>query len=356
MTTSAGKRPRLLLCVVVASVLLLPFVWFALGMSDDVIAFSGPTMGTKYTIRLVTDWQHSYKEKTQELVDTRLAEINKLMSTYDLESELSQFNHSGSTDWFPVSEETASVVEYALKVAEESRGAFDPTVGPLVNLWGFGPNGRRREPPSEDEIESARQSIGFQNLEVRLEPPALRKAIPNLQVDLSAIAKGYAADAIGHLLDKLGYESYMVEIGGEVVTSGTKPGGMPWRIGIEKPDSAGRDIEMVVEFTKTSKNRALATSGDYRNYFVHDGMRYSHTIDPRTGNPVTHDLATVTVLAESCMRADALATALLALGPRNGYDWAEKQEIITMLVSRKGDEYESLSTTGWQETVGAEIK
>jgi len=296
----------------------------------EIQEFSGPTMGTRYSVRAVAGEHIPSQDQTQEKIDALLAHINRLMSTYDPESELSRFNQSTSDDWFPVSPETAHVVQAALEIADASGGAFDPTVGPAVNLWGFGPDKKIREPPSDEAIASVLDQIGHQHLEVRMSPPALKKNIPELYVDLSAIAKGYAVDAVSDLLSDLGFTASMVEIGGEVRTRGTKPGGAAWRIGVEDPASDERKIYRVLELVDLS----LASSGDYRNYFELDGRRYSHTIDPRTARPVEHDLATVSVVANSAMEADALATTLMALGEQKGYDWCVEHEVAALLLVR----------------------
>lgn len=312
--------------------------------------FSAPTMGTSYSVSVIGGDQAD-AERWQILVDERLAEVNRRMSTYDPRSELSRFNASDSTEWFEVSSETASVVASALELASESGGAYDPTVGPLVNLWGFGPGKRRESPPSDAEIAAAKDSIGYGLVETRLDPPALRKSKPAVNLDLSSIAKGHGVDAIANLLSGQGVTSFMVEIGGEVRTRGAKPGGKPWRIGVEKvdesliPTGGGRRFHRVVELV----DRSMATSGDYRNFFEHGGRRYSHTIDPTTGQPVTHDLATVTVVAETCREADGLATVLLVLGPQAGYDWAVERGIAALLVSRgEDDQYLEKTTPAWE--------
>lgn len=300
-------------------------------------SLSGPTMGTRYAVSIVGG-EEAAAERLKGAIDKRLALLNRRMSTYDAESELSRFNTSESDDWFDVSKETAIVTAYALALANDTKGAYDPTVGPLVNLWGFGPEGRGRI-PSEESLAAASEAVGHTKVEARITPPALRKDAPDVALDLSSVAKGYGVDAVCQVLDEAGVSAFMVEIGGEVRTKGTKPGGSPWRIGVEKADeplrsaNGGKRLQRVVELT----DRALATSGDYRNYFEQDGVRYSHTIDPRTGRPVTHRLATVTVLADNCMTADAQATALLVLGPEAGYDWAKERQVAALFVTRSAD-------------------
>lgn len=309
-------------------------------------SFSGPTMGTRYSIRY---FGGPSVAKLQPQVDALLAQINKDMSTYDPESELSRFNQYERDDWFAVSAETAKVVEYALHVAEDSGGKFDPTVGPAVNLWGFGPEGRRIEPPSEAQVNAALARIGYQHVTVRKSPPALRKAIPDVYLDLSAVAKGYAVDAVSELLVKQGAVSSMIEIGGEVRTRGRKAGEEPWKIGIEQPDEWGRSIRRIVQL----EDGALATSGDYRNFFVQDGVRYSHTIDPATGRPVQHHVATVSVVADTCMEADALATTLLVMGADAGYDWGEDRHLSALfLIRHDDDQFEERATSAFARRFG----
>ena len=300
----------------------------------DILSIDGPTMGTQFSVKFVSVFNKPLQSEIGPQITELLKDINRQMSTYDPDSELSRFNQYGGVDWFAVSPETARVVDYALKVANETDGAFDPTVGPAVNLWGFGPEGRRRKSPSEEEIETALKRIGYQHVEARLDPPALRKDIPDVYLDLSAVAKGYAVDAVTELLAEEGIKSSMVEIGGEVRTQGEKPGGNHWKIGIEPPYESGRVVRQVLEM----EDAALATSGDYRNFFEQDGVRYSHTIDPKTGRPVQHQVTTVSVLADTCMEADALATALLVMGEEKGYDWCGEHEVAALFLTRTADD------------------
>ncbi|QDU90013.1 Thiamine biosynthesis lipoprotein ApbE precursor [Pirellulimonas nuda] len=346
MTPSAfiGVHPRLFLACVVC---------FTLGCDGffraEVYKLSGPTMGTRYNVSVVlpADGNAAEVARLQSLVDGLLKTVNDQMSTYQADSELSRFNAQQGTDWFEVSPETAAVVQLALEVAEQTQGAFDPTVGPVVNLWGFGPDGRRDAPPTDAQIAAALARVGYRKVEARSEPPALKKSAPDVYLDLSAIAKGYGSDAVSELLLGEGVGSSMVEIGGEVRTRGAKPDGSPWRIGVEKPDSEGRTVEAVVEL----RDGALATSGDYRNFFEEGGKRYSHTIDPKTGRPVTHTLATVSVRTPTCAEADALATGLLVMGPRAGYDWCEQNEVAALFIERTDEGFRERATTAWTAAI-----
>jgi len=290
--------------------------------------FSGLTMGTSWNVKVV-DLPATINQSTvDDSINTTLTAISRSMSTYDAESELSRFNSSSSTDWFAASDELVEVLGAANEVSKLTGGAFDVTVGPLVNLWGFGPQGARSEVPAGTDIESARASIGYTNIEVRQVPAAIRKQLPGLYIDLSSIAKGYAVDRIAGLLEQQGVENYLVEIGGELRGKGHNERATSWRVGIERPSATDRSVYAAIEID----GAGLATSGGYRNYFEQDGRRYSHTINPVTGRPVTHRLASVTVVTASAMRADALATALMVLGPEDGYALAEREGIAAFFI------------------------
>ena len=300
-------------------------------------------MGTVYNVRVVGSAAGSNVAALQQQVDLRLAAINRQMSTYLPDSEISRFNCYAGDDWFAVSAETARVVAAGLEVSRDTQGAFDVTVGPLVNLWGFGPAGRAREPPTDEAIAECQARVGYTRLEVRQEPPALRKRQADVYVDLSAIAKGFAVDEVAKLLDRHAVRSYLVEIGGEVRTRGRKPDGGGWRIGIERPVAGVRQLDCVVELD----DRALATSGDYRNFFERQGRRYSHEIDPRTGRPVDHGLISVSVLADDCLTADAWATALLVLGPDAALTTARQLGLEVLCMVRSGDGWTEQATPGF---------
>jgi thiamine biosynthesis lipoprotein len=239
------------------------------------------------------------------------------------------------------------VVEEAQRVARLSEGAFDITVGPLVDLWGFGPSGATEE-PSEERLAELVAIMGYEQITVDPVNGTLRKAVPECRIDLSAIAKGFAVDEVAAALDREGFSSYMVEIGGEVRTRGRKASGEEWLIGIERPDADGRAVYTAIQLT----DLALATSGDYHNFIVRDGVRISHTIDPRTGRPIAHDLASASVIHSSCMTADALATALEVLGPEEGFALAQRQQIPALFLIRKGEMvFEEKSTDVWTALV-----
>ncbi len=339
MYLSTARRSLTIAALFVGWLVSLPDASTAQSPADSIVELRGQTMGTTYMVKLF-DPPSNLGVSMNEVVDAELRRVNDQMSTYLKSSEISRFNQSDSTNWFDVSPQTASVVEYAIEVARKTDGAFDPTVGPLVNLWSFGPETRNLTVPSDAQIETTRKQIGFQYLEVRRVPPAIRKSIAGIQIDLSAIAKGHGVDRIVDLLSELGAKNVFVEIGGEVRVLGDKAGA-PWMVGIQRPDSELNALLV----RRPLREAAMATSGDYRNRFEVDGQYFSHTIDPRAGRPVTHELASVTVIASNCMQADAWATAINVLGPNAGLQAAKDHGLDVLLVSRNGDSF-TLEGTG----------
>ena len=311
-------------------------LWSALvACGDQRIAeyqLSGSTMGTQFSVVVVTNLAFD-QQHLQTQIHAALEDIEQRMSTYRDNSELSAFNQSTSTDWVPVSKELCGAIDEAIGFGELSDGAFDITVGPLVNLWGFGPDASRNEPPSDEAIDEARAKIGQNYLHADCDIPAIRKDHADLYIDLSAYAKGLAADDIAAVLDENSMSNYLVEIGGDLRARGHNARMERWRVAIEKPDRPGSAVEKIIHISDLS----VATSGDYRNFFEFEGQRYSHTIDPRSGRPVAHDLASVTVLGDSAAFADAMATALMVLGPEAGLAFAEREGIAADLLLRNGD-------------------
>ncbi|HFC93215.1 MAG TPA: FAD:protein FMN transferase [Leucothrix mucor] len=289
-------------------------------------------MGTQYHIRLPVTSSINDAPRWKQLqydIDALLLAINKEMSPYIEDSSISRFNQAKNTNWFPISREFLSVINTAQSVSLDSQGAFDITVMPLVNLWGFGTL-NKTSIPSQQQIEYSLNQIGYQSLQTRQQPAAIRKQKPELSIDLSAIAKGYAVDAIGILLEKRGIKRYLVEIGGEIRVRGKNKQNQAWRIAIEKPTTLARSVQQGVLL----KDGAIATSGDYRNYYEKEGKRYSHTINPKTGYPITHKLASVTVLNKSAMVADAQATAIMVLGEKQGKVYALQQGLMVYMIIR----------------------
>ena len=299
-------------------------------------------MGTTFSVTVVGEpLVVDATERLGAAIDELLASLDAKMSTYDSTSEVSRFNAFPSSDWFQVSPETATVFRRAREVSEVTSGAFDVTVGPLVDAWGFGPAGPQPTPPSDADIARLLMLVGFTQIEIDETIPAIRKTHIGVESDLSAVAKGYAVDRVADLLDTGGHDAYLIEIGGEIRTRGRRSGGQPWRVGIEQPVDGPSSLQRVIELGDAS----LATSGDYRNYIERDGVRLSHTIDPRTGRPVTHALASVSVIDALCVRADALATALEVLGPDEAYALASEHGWAALLIIRDdAGTYQELST------------
>lgn len=320
------------------------FVALVSGCGDqsiEVKSHQGLTMGTTYTVKWVAASNADLVEP--KAINQVLLDINQAMSTYIDDSELSLINQlpvGGSVDLSP---ELLFILKKSQQISQRSSGAFDITVGPLVNLWGFGPDGRIIKSPSDDEIAAIQDRIGYSYLE--LNGNSLTKTRDSY-IDLSAIAKGHGVDAVAHLLERLGIESYLVEIGGELRAKGLKPNGSQWKIAIESPaDGFDRAVQKIIAV----KNIGIATSGDYRNYFEEDGVRFSHTINPTTGKPITHKLASVSVLMPTCAEADAYATALLVMGEEEAYDFAMEHGIAAFMIIKTSEGFAEQMTPGFKK-------
>ncbi|GIX03095.1 MAG: hypothetical protein KatS3mg113_0101 [Planctomycetaceae bacterium] len=309
--------------------------------SPPTVVLRGQTMGTTYAIKALISADKVAEETLQRSVEERLEAINQQMSHWLPDSELSQFNRFAHTEWFAVSRELAAVVHRSIEISRGTEGAFDVTVAPLVAAWQFGPDAAPT-PPDEQTLQAIREYVGWERLEVRLDPPALRKRDPRLRVDLSGIAKGYAVDAVAELLMAHGASACLVEIGGEVRACGERAVG-PWNIGIESPVFYQRRLQRVIRLHQ----EALATSGDYRNFHHTDGKRVAHIIDPRTGRPVSHSLASASVLAPDCMTADALATAFMVMGTEAARLWAEQHGYDVLLIERGEQGFQEYATPGF---------
>ncbi len=292
--------------------------------------FTGTTMGTTYTVKVVAGvLPESEREGLQDRIAATLDEVDATMSTYREDSELSRFNRHPAGVAFEASPAMRAILETAREVHQRSGGAFDPTVGPLVDLWGFGPSRDPEAVPSNERVEELRLLVGFDRIDLE----TLTKPEAGVAIDLSAIAKGFAVDRVAERIAALGFPSFMVEVGGEVRTAGRNRHDKPWRIAIEKPQNTGRSLQRVVSLS----GLALATSGDYRNFYEIEGVRYSHTLDPRSGRPVEHSLASASVVDPSCAVADAWATALMVLGPEPAYEMAVSESLAALLLTYRGD-------------------
>ena len=288
-------------------------------------------MGTRYRVTIAGPRGGQPVSELLEGVQNRLAAVDELMSNWKPDSEVSRFNTTKTKDWTPISADLVKVIDAALETSRRGDGAFDITVGPLVRLWNFGPDPQQPRVPTDAEIAVERRRTGYLQLDLDPAGARLRKKIPDLEIDLSAIAKGYAVDCVAEWLTGLGVLGCMVEVGGEVRCHGTKSNGGNWMLGIESPDSTEKGIAERVSIG----DRALATSGDYRKFFAVDGKRYAHILDPRTGRPVTHRLASVSVVAETCMLADARATMLFVMGDEEGLRFANDNGWAVCMIARE---------------------
>ncbi len=309
----------------------------------ETLRLTGATMGTRYNITWLSGAGHPAPEDVHIGVEAVLEAVNASMSNWREDSEITAFNGAPAGEWFSVSRDFADVFEMSRAISEASGGAYDVTVAPLVDLWGFGAvvagHELGDEVPAGDAIAEALESVGQQRLDFDRDIPALRKPA-GMSVDFSSIAKGYGVDRVATWLEQQGIDRYLVEIGGEIRVSGLNPRNEPWRIAVEKPQPGERSAQVAV----TLHNAAVATSGDYRNFFEVDGVRYSHTIDPRSGAPVRHDLVSVTVIHESATMADAWATALTVLGTERAMETALNEELAVYFISRDGDGFRASST------------
>lgn len=334
LSANVKTRPALL-----ALFLCVPLFFISACSDDNTLQsyhFSGPTMGTQYNITIVLEEGQvlPFEVNTlQQDVDLWLLEFNQIMSTYIPDSELMRFNGAEVGHPVSLSEPLFEVFEVSEEIYKASDGSFDASVGPLVNLWGFGPGASVSKRPAQALIDRQLATIGQYKLILDRESRTATKA-SELFIDLSAVAKGYGADVIARRFEEIGVLNYLIEVGGEIRVKGQSALRRPWRLGVEQPSllNAGGARQTV----KVSRG-GVATSGDYRNYFEQDGVRYSHTIDPRTGAPVTHKLASVTVIAATAAEADAWATALSVIGPEYAFSIADKNNLAVYLIVKSAD-------------------
>lgn len=335
ITRRSIKRPAALLLAALFMLLALS------GCSNEpeIVAHQGPTMGTSFSVKWVSS-DASVDATLPAQIDQLLVDINHSMSTYQDDSELSRINQMPAGESVMLSKGLTQVLKQALEISHSSGGAFDVTVGPLVNLWGFGPDGRIIRAPADADIQALRQRVGYHYINLSGQQLTRER---NVYIDLSAIAKGYGVDKVAELLETAGITAYLVEIGGELRARGTKPDGSHWKIAIEAPVSGERQVQRIIKVN----NIGIATSGDYRNYFEEDGIRFSHTINPVTGKPINHKLASVTVLAKDCATADALATAMMVLGPDKAEAYAEEQGVEALMIIKSDEGFVEIMTPGF---------
>ena len=312
------------------------------GSLNAQVSFSGKTMGP-ITYNVVVNETVEDETATTSGIQGQLDQVNNLMSTYIDSSDVSRFNTAKAGEWVDVDPLTLQVVARAIELGKLTDGAFDITVGPAVKRWKFGPDANKIKFPTDAEVEQLSEFVGIDKVELRTEPPAIRKLHDQTEIDLSAIAKGFAVDHVANWLQDRGHSNFMIEVGGEVIVQGAGPKGK-WRIGIEKPNLYGQAIAAVLEL----ENSAVATSGDYRNVRMYNGKRISHTIDPKTCRPVDNPPPSCSVLADDCMTADALATAVMVMGAKKGLEFCEQHGFELNVYNRNSDnKVDSVATAGF---------
>lgn len=308
---------------------------------------SGPTMGSSYSIQYVREADGPPPEQVRQAVEAILHDIDQHYSTYRSDSTVSQFNQLSANQCLAMPADLLELVNVGQHLAEQSAGAFDLTVEPLLDLWGFGPQARHERVPDPHALAQARQRVGYQHL--RREPGMLCKE-GAVELDFNSIAAGHAVDLIAQRLAAMGIANFLAEATGELKAVGRKPDGRPWRIALELPRADRQIARQVISVN----GLAVSTSGDYRNYFEENGRRYSHTFDARLGRPVEHELASVTVLDASALQADGYSTLLLIMGPERGWDYAVAHDIAAILVTRVEGGFVSQATPSFERAVKGE--
>ncbi|HEY7640608.1 MAG TPA: FAD:protein FMN transferase [Steroidobacteraceae bacterium] len=331
MPSVIAKLPALAWCALLAA---------ACGRSPPELVLSGPTMGTTYTVRIAGSPASADATRVRVAIDDVLARIDRSMSGYRADSEVARFNASAAMQWYDVSADLAAVVQVSLDISDASGGAFDITVAPLVAAWGFGPAGKPQALPTAGQIAQIETTVGYDKLHVRLDPPALRKDVAGLAIDLNGIAPGFAVDLLADRLQGLRIENFMIDIGGEIRARGHNARGEPWHIAVEHPV----DTQQTPYMSVWLDGAAVSTSGEYRDYYERDGSRYSHTVDPRTGRTLDREPGSVVVIASTAAQADGWATALNVLGPRDGLALAAQRHLPVLFIVREAGDWRSHAT------------
>lgn len=305
----------------------------------DPVVLNGFTMGTTWSVQLGQLSPGQSVSVLREEIEALLEQVNDEMSTWREDSDLSRFNRLEPGQSLVLPEGFARVLEMSLELAEQTGGAFDPTVGPLVNLWGFGPDGRVSQAPDEAALQAARERVGYWRLDYDHERRELTQP-GEVYLDFSGIAKGWGVDVIAEHLLASGINDFLVDIGGDMRLSGKRPDGQAWRIAIERPVPGTRDIYQVIQ----PGSVAMVTSGTYRQFFEAEGRRYSHTIDPRTGEPVQHPAISITVIGDNATWVDGLATALGVLDPDEAFEFAVERNLAVLWILQTNGELEERYT------------
>ncbi|CAM3589556.1 FAD:protein FMN transferase ApbE [Rouxiella silvae] len=329
------SAPALLGCAILLS---------ACGPDKDAatsVVISGKTMGTYYRVSVV-GLDKSREPELRQQIEAQLKEDDHELSTYKDDSVLSRFNQYTGTEPQPISSGMADAIITSLRVGQKTGGAMDITVGPLVNLWGFGPNKEPIKMPTQQQIDAAKAEIGLQHLKViqQYDGDYLQKDKPDMYVDLSTVGEGYATDHLARLVEANGISNYLVSVGGAVVSRGKNPEGKTWQVAIQKPTDKEDAVQAIVDL----QGMGISTSGSYRNYYELDGKRLSHIIDPATGRPITHKLVSATVIASTALEADGWDTGLMVLGTKKALALAEKEHLAVYLITKEGDGFKTTMT------------
>jgi FAD:protein FMN transferase len=317
------------------------------GNGNAMESFGGPTMGSSYSIKYVHRAGLPAPTEVQAEVEKILAQVDRQMSTYRSDSDIERFNHLPAHQCRNMPAPVLELVRVGQRLSQQSEGSYDLTVEPLLNLWGFGPQSRKEVVPSAEALAQVRQQVGYQHLRIQGDQLCKDAAV---EVDFNSLAAGYAVDTIAARLEAMGIHDYLAEATGELKAAGRKLDGTPWRIALEEP----RDDQQVAQRIIALDHYAVSTSGDYRHYFEQDGRRYSHAFDAHTGAPVSHTLASVTVIHPSALMADGLSTLLLILGPQRGWDYAATHAIGAFFVIRTDTGFVIRTNEAFEQLSGAE--
>ena len=329
------------LCIIVA------IIYYFTSPQNKQYIINGNTMGTSYTVKYWTD-RDLGKNQITDLIENKLIQINKSVSTWDKNSEISKFNNLKSTDWFKVDKFFMNMVVLSDRLCKSTNGNFDITISPLIDLWGFDAKGKITKRPNQKSLDDIGNYIGCDKISIDTTRQAIAKKQAMVTINLSAIAKGGAVDEIGKILEQENINNYLVEIGGEIRARGSKINKEIWRIGIEQPTGDNKAIKTILPLN----NETMATSGDYKNYFEENGARYSHIINPNTKKPIIHNLASVTVIHKDNAMADGLATAMLVMGKEEALRYATQKKLKIYMIIRENNVFKEIVSPEWVAKFG----
>lgn len=302
-------------------------------------------MGSQYHITVVNPPKHLAQQQLADEIASRLASLHAALSSFDDSSQISYFNSRPVDEWVGVSSDLMAVLKESQRTSEITHGAFDITVGPLIELWGFGRRETDDQIPDEQEIRQALARVDYRAIMLD-EQKSNAKRLRDVTVNVSSVGDGYGADAIDALLMSKGCRDYLVDVGGEMVARGLSPRADAWRVAIDAPDEMPGTVYKAL---RLSDGWAVSTSGDYRNYFEKAGKRYSHMLNPSTGRPIEHSLASVTVIDRQAIRADSLSTALMVLGPEKGLALADSMGVAAYFIVRNKEGFASFQTSTFEK-------